>query len=221
VCRLTNTPLNIFNETLKLWECAGNHKHDKRRVFQVLPEEAFMYARFRPVDIRAAKCMANEEVATAFLNLDQQNVGTLKRYLVDCIGSENIGSWTERSLDEGGLRDLHIEVQTLASEVNSCEAILGPFLSAVQAAKNDISPMFQECLDQAGTSCNQDQFAMIMSKTGLDLKLTYKLRDTCEARGRTLSIMQRLLDSELRKNVLFKYEEDKERKPTQENNVVG
>ena len=180
-----------------------------------------MYARSRPVDIRAAKCMANEEVATAFLNLDKQNVGTLKRYLVDCIGSQNIGSWTDRNLDEGGLRDLHKEVQTLASEVNSCEAILGPFLSAVQAAKNDISPMFQECLDQAGTSCNQDQFAMIMSKTGLDLKLTYKLRDTCEARGRTLSIMQRLLDSELRKNVLFKYEEDKERKSTQENNVVG
>lgn len=189
-------------------------------MFQVLPEEAFLYARFRPVDIRAAKCISNEDVAAAFLNLDQDTVGSLKRYLVDCIGSENIGFWTDRRLDEGGLRDLHTEVQTLAAEVKSCEAILGPFLSAIQVAKKDIAPMFQECLDQAGTSCNQDQFAMIRSKTDLDLKLTYKLKDTCEARGRTLSIMQKLLDSELRKNLLFKYEEGKERKPVLEN-VVG
>jgi hypothetical protein len=150
-------------------------------------------------------------------DLGDDNMGALKQHLVRCVGAQHIPSWTDRSMNEQALREMHAEVKTLARQVNSCKEILAPYLAAIALAEDAIAPMFQECIEKepSNRSCQQDQYGLVQSKTKLDLKVTYKLRDTCEARERTLLAMQRLLDGEVRKNMLFKHEEEKRKKQNQ------
>lgn len=177
----------------------------------MLAEEALMYARFRPVDFKAVDCIAQEPSLYLLDANNSNDMGSLKQHLVRCVGAKYIPSWTDRSMNEQALHELHAEVKALAKQVNSCQALLAPYISAISLAENSIAPMFRECMEQESSeaNCQRDHFGLVQSKTKLDLKKTYKLKDTCAARERTLLAMQRLLDGEIRKNMLFKHEEEK------------
>jgi len=196
--------------THELWDCADNHLNSKSRKFKVLPEEAFMYSRFRPIDVKAANCIAaNGSTLVADDHPTTSTHQTFKRKLVECVGATPIVSWTDRNLNEHGLNELDSEIKTLAEQVNSCDSILAPFRSAIRVAERDIPLHLKECTQDKDSDCHRDYFGLVQSKTQMDLKLTYKYMDICNARERTLIMMQKLLRGELEKNMLLKYEQER------------